>query len=164
MPDIKNNKAHGVQNVRSHPCARGSDGPRQWLDTDVSSSPGHFQQPARGSDVVANRARNRCAASLGATPASEPEIRAFDEAIEGRRQLRPALRPYELEGDVAPVEHGIGRAEDARARVALERVDPGLVGRGIHPEADEDAIVGPLPLELGSLTRMIAMTDSIQQP
>src|SRR5438132_10067062 len=99
-------------------------------------------------DAVAKHAPARRRASLHAAPAAQPEIRAFDEAIERGRQLRAALRPHEFEGDVVAVEDRVGRAKDTRARVALERVDPALVGRPVHSEAHEDAVVrGSLSLE-----------------
>src|SRR2546430_15259021 len=108
----------------------------------ISGSPG-----SRLSATKDAPARSR--ACLDATPAAKPEIRAFDEAIQSGRQLRTALRLDDLEGDVVAGEHRVGHAKDARARVALERGDPALVGRSVHPESDEDAVVGTLLLERG---------------
>src|SRR5207302_10829187 len=88
-------------------------------------------------DAVAKHAPARRRASLDAAPAAQPEVRAFDEAIERGRQLGATLRPHELEGDVVAVEARVDRAKDARARVALECVDPALLGRSVHPKAHE---------------------------
>src|SRR5882724_9185103 len=109
-----------------------------------------FRKPAMGLDAVAKHAAACRRASLHAAPAPQPEVRAFDEAIERGRQLCATLGPHELERDVVAVEDRVGRAENARAGVALERADSALVRRSVHPEANEDAVVGgALLLERG---------------
>src|SRR2546427_3605776 len=107
-----------------------------------------FRKPGTGLNVVAKHAPARRRAFLDAAPAAQPEVCAFDEAVERGRQLRAALRSHELEGDVIAVDDRVSRAKNAGARVALERVDPALVGRPVHSEAHEDAVVrGSLSLE-----------------
>jgi len=95
----------------------------------------------------ANRAAHRRRVALDAPPASKPEVRAFDEAVQRRGELRWALRPSELESHVVSAEYRVGRPEDARCRVAREGVDPRLVGLVVDAEANEDAIVRPAVFE-----------------
>src|SRR5262249_47564635 len=107
-------------------------------------------KPLTRLDALAKHIPARSRASLDAAPAAQPEIRAFDEAVERGGQLRAALGSDELEGDVSAVEARVGGAQRARARVPLERVDPGLIGHAVHAKADEDAVVrGALALERG---------------
>src|SRR5258705_1260239 len=108
-----------------------------------------FQKPNPALDLVAQHAPTLGRAWLDPAPATQPEVCALDEAIQRRRQLGAALRPDELERDVVAVEDRVGRAQDAGARVALERVDPGLGGGAVHAKADEDAIARAFLLERG---------------
>src|SRR6266850_273260 len=79
--------------------------------------------------------------SFEASPGSEPEIRALDEAIQGGRELGHTLGPRELDRGVVAVEDGVRRAERARRRVALEAAGPSLVRLSVDSEADDDSIV-----------------------
>src|SRR4030095_9009733 len=56
--------------------------------------------PAGSDDPEAPTANRRRRVSLGPAPATQPEVRALDEAIQSGGELGQALRPRELEGDV----------------------------------------------------------------
>src|SRR5215470_3405960 len=140
MPGVRIDKTNTYPSDARQLGALGPDGAGQHGGTRVSSGLLHFRKAPSALDA-AQHAQARRRASLDAAPAAKPEVRALDEAIQHGRQLRTALRLDELERDVVAVEHRIRRAQDAGAGVALERVDPCRVGRAIHPEADEDAMV-----------------------
>jgi len=106
-------------------------------------SAAHLGVPAANVNPAAHRHR----VALDAPPGSKPEVRAFDEAVQRRRELRWSLRPSELESHVVSAEYRVGRPEDARCRVALEGVDPRLVGLVVDAEANKDAIIRPVVFE-----------------
>src|SRR4030095_9647867 len=88
-------------------------------------------------------------ASRRATPAAKPEVRALDEAVQGRRELGEALRFGELEHGLGSADDGVGCAENTRCSVTLEGLDPGLVGLAVQPETNEDPIAGHPPVVRG---------------
>src|SRR2546428_2351336 len=122
----------------------------------------------QASDAVAHRSskalrgrRKRPRLSLEGPPGSQPEVRALDEAIQGRGELGAALRFRELEGGVVAAEDGVGHAENAGRRVRLEAAEPGLVRLPVHPEADDDPVVRPTLLDRGLADALDQHNDSV---
>src|SRR6185295_6686388 len=149
MPGVKSDKDQTYWSITRHRVAGGGDRGRSHPARTCHPVPFAFRKPNRPLDVVAQHAPTLGRVRLDPAPAAQPKICALDEAIQRGRQLGAALRPDELERDVVAVEDRVGRAQDAGARMTLERVDPGLVWSAVHAKADEDAIARTFRLERG---------------
>src|SRR4029434_5818168 len=98
MPAAKSDKNQPYQSVMARLHPRRTDDTRQPGDTGVP----HGLRRLRKSSSYPAAGLFR--ASRRASPAAEPKVRAFDETVEGRRELGEIFRLHELE-------RGLGSAE-----------------------------------------------------